>query len=79
MSWKTGILYFDQTGIGDMARLLTIHYGKKIRLDENIPADITFTSTIDNQELESVLEEISLVLGLNFAYEGAGVTISKPD
>lgn len=79
MSWKTGILYFDQTRIGDMARLLSIHYGQKIRLDENIPSDITFTSTIDNQEFESVLEEISLVLGLNYTYEGALVTISKPD
>ena len=69
LSWKTGILYFDQSFIGDVVNQLENHYKMKILLDEDVPADLQFTSTIDNQELESVLEEMSMVLGLEITYE----------
>jgi len=78
LSWKTGILYFDQSFIGDVVNQLESHYKMEILLDEDIPTDLQFTSILDNQELGSVLEEISLVLGLTISYEGNKVHISIP-
>lgn len=69
LSWKTGILYFDQSYIGDVVNQLESHYKKQILLNKNVPGDLQFTSTIDNQELKSVLEELSMVLGLKISYD----------
>ena len=77
LSWKTGILFFDQSFIGDVVNQLETHYKRDILLNEDIPGDLMFTSTIDNQNLESVLEELSLVLGLTVSYEDDKILISK--
>lgn len=78
LSWKTGILYFDQSFIGEVVEALKYHYKKEILLSENISPDLVFTSTVNNQELESVLEELSLVLGLEITSEDEQILISKP-
>ncbi|MCP4310544.1 MAG: hypothetical protein GY790_04725 [Bacteroidetes bacterium] len=77
LSWKTGILYFNQSFIGDVAVQLASHYDREILLEEDISGDLQFTSTIDNQELESVLEELSMVLGLTISYEDDLIRISN--
>jgi len=77
LSWKTGILFFDQSFIGDVVNQLESYYKRDIQLTEDIPGDLMFTSTIDNQDLESVLEELSLVLGLTVSYEDDKILISK--
>jgi len=77
LSWQTGVLYFQQSRITDVVRELENHYNRKITLDKNIPDDILFTSTIDNQELEDVLEEMSLVLKLKITYNPDTIAISK--
>lgn len=60
-----------------MVRQLEEHYNRVIHLDKNIPEEITFTSTIDNQEIEDVLEEMSLVLELIITYNPDTITISR--
>ena len=77
LSWKTGILFFDQSYIGDVVNQLEYHYKRDIFLNDDIPGDLMFTSTIDNQDLESVLEELSLVLGLSVSFEDDIILISK--
>lgn len=77
LSWQTGILYFRQSLITDVVDQLERYYNREIILDENIPGDLLFTSTIDNQKLEDVLEEISLVLELTITYNPDNITISK--
>lgn len=77
LSWRTGILVFNQSPIAEVADQLAKYYNKKIILDENIPDDTSFTSTIDNQELEDVLEEMSLVLNLKITYNPDNILISK--
>ncbi|MCK4748899.1 MAG: FecR domain-containing protein, partial [Bacteroidales bacterium] len=76
LSWKTGILYFDQELIGDVVRQLELHYGREIILESNVPIETIFTSTIDNQDLESILEEMGLVLDLDVEFNNDKVTIS---
>ena len=46
-------------------------------MDPAIDKDLVFTSTINNQELEDVLEELSLVLELRITYNPDAITISK--
>jgi len=77
LSWQTGIMYFQQCPVSDVVVQLETHYNRTILFDENISDDLTFTSTIDNQELEDVLEEMSLVLGLIITYNPDTITISK--
>ncbi len=79
LSWKTGILYFDQSPIGEVAQQLEAYYGQDIDLDKSLTDNLTFTSIIDNQDLESVLDEISLVLGLRYTYQNQKVLLLKPD
>ncbi len=78
LSWKTGILHFDQSNIADVVNELEFHYKREIVLNEDISRDLLFTSTIDNQDLESVLEELSMVLGLAISYKDDLILISKP-
>ena len=77
LSWRTGILYFRQSPIAEVVKQLEEHYNRKILLDTSISQDLTFTSTIDNQELEDVLEEMSLVLDLIITYNPDTIVISK--
>jgi len=79
LSWKTGILHFDQEAIEDVIDLLGKHYNREILLDNSVDIKLTFTSTIDNQELDSVLEELSLVLGISYTYQENKVIISMSD
>lgn len=77
LSWQTGILYFRQSPIDDVVKQLEKHYRRRIILDTSIDKEITFTSTLDNQELDDVLEELSLVLELIITYNPDTIIISK--
>jgi len=79
LSWKTGMLYFDDENIEDVLKQLEAHYEVEIVLQKNVGRKLTFTSILDNQDLESVLEEISMVLGLDYSYKDHKVVFSKPD
>lgn len=78
LSWKTGILLFDQSEIADVVNELESHYQREILLAQDVSQDLLFTSTIDNQDLDSVLEELSMVLGLAISYEDELILISNP-
>ena len=79
LGWKTGILYFEQEKIRNVIDELGKYYGYEIILEDSVLKDTPFTSTIDNQDLESVLKEIELVLGLEYSVNGNKVTIYRPD
>jgi len=79
LSWKTGIIHFDQEAIEDVIDLLGDHYNQEILLDNSVDKQLTFTSTIENQELDSVLEELSLVLGISYTYQEDKVIISMSE
>lgn len=79
LSWKTGKLFFEHEYIGEVLKQLQAHYETEIVLHESVPGELTFTSTLDNQDLESVLDEIALVLGLEYIYEDEKVVIRKSE
>ena len=69
LSWKTGKLFFYHEYIGEVLKQVQAQYEIEIVLHKTVPEGLSFTSTLDNQELESVLDEIALVLGLEYRYE----------
>ena len=77
LSWKTGIIYFEQDKISSVIEILSSYYNREIILDPAVDQELIFTSAIDNQELEDVLEEISLVLKLIITYNPDAIKISK--
>ena len=77
LSWKTGIIYFEQENITRVLDVLNTYYSREIILNADVDKDLVFTSTIDNQELEDVLVELSLVLDLIITYNPDAITISK--
>lgn len=79
LSWKTGRLFFDHENIRDVFSQLEDHYEITIQMDKTVPSKLSFTSTLDNQDLESVLDEISMVLGLDYRYENDKIVFTKPD
>ena len=64
LSWRTGILVFDQHPLRQVADILEDYYGSVIEVDPGIGDELEFTSTIRNEELDAVLEELCLVLDL---------------
>jgi transmembrane sensor len=79
LSWKTGRLFFDHEYIEEVFRQLQAYYEIEIVLTESVPENLSFTSTLDNQDLESVLDEISTVLGLVYSYENEKVVFNLPE
>lgn len=79
VSWRTGKLFFHLDGIEDVLKQLQEHYGIEIVLHSSVPREILFTSTMDNQDLESVLDEISMVLDLNYRYEDEKVIFTQQE
>ncbi len=64
LAWKTGILYFDETPIPEAFRLLQEQYSRVLVFEEKQDDLPTLTTTIDNQSLEAVLEELNLLLNI---------------
>ena len=79
LSWKTGKLYFDQEDIVSVVERLSHHYNGEILIDSTVDRSLTFTSTIDNQELESVLEELRLVVGISYSMDESHIMIFNQD
>ena len=79
LSWKTGTLFFDHAFLKDVFKQLEAHYEIDIVMQKSVPRNLTLTSILDNQDLESVLDEISLVLELDYSYEDDKVVIFLPE
>jgi len=78
LSWKTGILYFNQDPIEKVVEELSGFYNQEFVLQVNPDQNLIYTSTIDNQDLASVLEELELILGVSTAREEGRVIITLP-
>jgi len=67
LSWKTGVLEFKNSSLATVVDKLTDFYKQTIILLDQSTLEYKYTSIIDNQPLDEVLEEITLVFNLEFA------------
>lgn len=79
MSWRTGRLVFYQTNITEVVRQLKAHYEINIILHNSVSKELAFTSTVEKQDLNNVLDEIAMVLGLSYSYENETVVFKNPE
>ena len=80
LSWKTGVLRFNNIYLPQIAQDLERHYQVPIQLDDEALNHLRLTSTFQNQPLEAVLEEISMVLDIQYSHENNQILffIAKP-
>ena len=64
LSWKTGILVFENNRLEKVVLKLADLYKQPIIIYDQTIKDLKYTSTIDNQTLNEVLDEINLVFNL---------------
>jgi len=67
LSWKTGILEFKNKPLEYVVIEISDFYKQPIVLIDRSTKELIYTTTIDNQPLEEVLEEIKLVFDLEYA------------
>ena len=75
LSWKTGILEFKNSPLLQVAEQLTDYYKQPIKIENHSIGEYKYTSTIDNQPLDEVLDEIKLVFNLNYIIKSDTIII----
>lgn len=68
LAWKTGILYFNATPITEAFSLLQKQYSHIFVFEAEQTSLPLLTTTIDNQPLEAVLDELNLLLKTKNVY-----------
>ena len=68
LSWKTGILVFEQTPIDSALIDIAHHFRRSLSFE--IPLDEKITAEFQDQPLREILDEIALVAGLHFDTTG---------
>jgi len=80
LSWKTGIIKFSNTSIEEMASTLSNYYGLYVRPDsvlKELPVLPTITAKFDKQPLDSVLEEIKLLVNISYRKQNDTIVLFK--
>jgi len=70
MSWKTGILVFNETSLDKVLQVVGKKYGITFHISDPELSRLKLTATFDNESLGSVLEVLRLVHKLQFSNNG---------
>ena len=70
ISWKTGVLVFNETPLNEVITVVGNKYGVKFHTENKRLSRLKLTATFDNESLDSVLEVLSLVHKLQFTHNG---------
>ena len=79
LSWKTDNLVFENTPLTEVAEQLGRHYRKKFLIRDPGLNTLALTGTYKDQELEEVLEEIALVLEIDFEETDGKIQVTSSD
>jgi ferric-dicitrate binding protein FerR (iron transport regulator) len=64
--WKQGILYFENKPFNDLIHELARYYGVKFNYNPEVFNNIHYSGSIDNLEINKVLEFIKLTIPINY-------------
>jgi len=76
LSWKTGVLRFDDTPVDEVCRVLSRHYHKQIISKINQP-DMVLTGTFHNESLDDTLKTLELSLDIKIKTHKPKIVIKK--
>jgi len=77
LAWKTKTLQFVNSNFSDVVSILSKYYGREIFVNTESIHNCTLTSTHQNQELNEVLEELQILLNLEYQIKENKVIITK--
>ena len=77
ISWKTGILVFNETSLDKVMDVVGKKYGVSFSMENTELSQLKLTATFDNESLDSVLEVLSLVHKLQFTHNGNDYLVKK--
>ncbi len=75
LSWKTGHLEFDQTPIDSAMMDIAHHFNRELVFENRLNEKIT--AQFQDQPLREILQELTLVAGLNFDTTGTALIVRK--
>jgi ferric-dicitrate binding protein FerR (iron transport regulator) len=70
LSWKTGVLVFNDTSLDKVLAAIANKYGIRFSLREENLSKLRLTATFDNESLDAMLEVLELVHNLQFINNG---------
>ena len=76
-AWRNGALHFYQTPLTDVAKELERRYHCKISFRQGEVFENLISGEHDNQSLESVLESLHYICGINYEKDGNQITFYK--
>jgi len=77
LSWKTGILVFNETSLDKVLDAIGQKYRVKIRMENKDLEKLKLTATFDNEPLDAVLEVLTLVHNLQIINNGKDYLVKK--
>lgn len=72
-----GSLHFHQTPLADVARELERRYNCRISFREGQSFDNLISGEHDNQDLETILESLHYICGINYEKENENIILYK--
>lgn len=77
LSWKTGVLSFEDQLLSSVASDISKHFSVSIEFSENDLKELSFTSHFENASLTEVLQELRLVLALEITQKNKTYLIKR--
>ncbi|MCR9249987.1 MAG: FecR domain-containing protein [bacterium] len=75
LAWKTGVLYFKDTNLEEVASLLNEVYGMNVKFDNPSVKSCKITATFNNRDGSEILEIVGRTFNLEIVQEGNKSTI----
>ena len=76
-AWRTGVLDFKETSLKQVVRVLNDFYSSDIRLNDGNLGYLQITSRFEHEKLDSVLEVISFIYGLQIEKKNGVIYLSS--
>lgn len=77
LSWKTGILIFNETTLDKVLAEVGKKYGVTFAIPDKDLCQLKLTATFDNESLDSVIEVLKLVHNLQIVNDGKDYLVTK--
>jgi len=77
LSWKTGILVFNETTLDKVLAQIGQKYGVTFTINNKDLCHLKLTATFDNESLDSVIEVLKLVHNLQIVNDGKDYLVTK--
>ncbi|MTI21705.1 FecR family protein [Fulvivirga sp. RKSG066] len=77
LSWKDGILFFENDKVAEIISTLELWYDVKINITDKEILAKKYTGRFENSSLEHVLKSMSFALDLSYQMNGKNITIKN--